>query len=166
MILSRGECCVSIVSQLKFMNHQHRKRRHRLTQTILTYLGMLLQGKSGSSTGLPSLSGTNDQCHQKLGLMQYQQTQQHLDCDLCLWHMAAMLYPIIWWFCECPAPSSSSSSSSSSSQWYYDGQMVSVFVLAEAITGRKVYQHLHESINFAALLFLLVVTFSIQNCNW
>lgn len=38
------------------------------------------------------------------------------------------------------------------------GQML--FVLAEAVTGRKVDQRLQESINSAALLFLLVVTFS------
>lgn len=38
------------------------------------------------------------------------------------------------------------------------GQMI--FVLAEAVTGRKVDQRLQESINSAALLFLLVVTFS------
>lgn len=38
------------------------------------------------------------------------------------------------------------------------GQMI--FVLAEAVTGRKVDQRLQESINSAALLFLLIVTFS------
>ncbi len=38
------------------------------------------------------------------------------------------------------------------------GQMM--FVLAEAVTGRKVDQRVQESINSAALLFLLVVTFS------
>lgn len=38
------------------------------------------------------------------------------------------------------------------------GQMI--FVMAEAVTGRKVDQRLQESINSIALLFLLVVTFS------
>jgi len=107
-------------------------------QSILTYLGTLLQGKSGSSTG-QSLSGP-------IGVIKAgSDVVSTNNVSAVIGFMAAISINLAV-VNALPLPALDG------------GQMI--FVLAEAVTGRKVDQRLQESINSAALLFLLVVTFS------
>jgi membrane-associated protease RseP (regulator of RpoE activity) len=105
---------------------------------ILTYLGTLLQGKSGAATG-QSLSGP-------IGVIKAGSDVVSTNNISAVIGFAAAISINLAVVNALPLPALDG------------GQML--FVIAEVVTKRKIDQRVQESINSFALLFLLAVTFS------
>lgn len=107
-------------------------------RSILSYLGTVLQGKSGAATG-QSLSGP-------IGVIKAGSDVVSTNDVTAVIGFAAAISINLAVVNALPLPALDG------------GQML--FVISEAVTGRKVDQRLQETINSTALLFLLFVTFS------
>ena len=105
---------------------------------ILTFIGTLLQGKSGSATG-QSLSGP-------IGVIKAGSDVVSTNNISAVIGFAAAISINLAVVNALPLPA-------------LDGGQL-LFVLAEAVTKRKIDQRVQENINSTALLFLLFVTFS------